>query len=112
MPEASGLAAAAGRTFTKDLVWLKARAPLPIMADESYLSAKDLDRCAECYHAVNVKLVKAGGISAAFEALRAARKAGLKTMIGCRKFHRSAEPHFFARGGGRVNRIEHLLHLE
>ena len=67
----------------KDLVWLKVRAPLPIMADESYLSAKDLDRCAECYHAVNVKLVKAGGISAAFEALQAARKAGLKTMIGC-----------------------------
>jgi L-alanine-DL-glutamate epimerase-like enolase superfamily enzyme len=67
----------------KDLVWLKTRAPLPIMADESYLSAKDLDRCAECYHAVNVKLVKTGGISAAFEALRAARKAGLKTMIGC-----------------------------
>jgi L-alanine-DL-glutamate epimerase-like enolase superfamily enzyme len=67
----------------KDLVWLKARAPLPIMADESYLSAKDLDHCAECYHAVNVKLVKTGGISAGFEALQAARKAGLKTMIGC-----------------------------
>jgi L-alanine-DL-glutamate epimerase-like enolase superfamily enzyme len=67
----------------KDLVWLKARAPLPIMADESYLSAKDLERCAECYHAVNVKLVKTGGISAAIEALQAARRAGLNTMIGC-----------------------------
>jgi L-alanine-DL-glutamate epimerase-like enolase superfamily enzyme len=32
---------------------------------------------------VNVKLVKTGGISGAYEALRAARKAGLKTMIGC-----------------------------
>ncbi len=31
----------------------------------------------------HVKLVKTGGISAAFEALQAARKAGLKTMIGC-----------------------------
>jgi L-alanine-DL-glutamate epimerase-like enolase superfamily enzyme len=30
-----------------------------------------------------VKLQKAGGISGAFDALRAARKAGLKTMIGC-----------------------------
>jgi L-alanine-DL-glutamate epimerase-like enolase superfamily enzyme len=67
----------------QDLAWLKARAPLPIMADESYLSVKDLERCVECYHAVNVKLVKTGGISAAFEALQAARKAGLKTMIGC-----------------------------
>lgn len=67
----------------KDLVWLKSRAPLPIMADESYLSVKDLPHCAECYHAVNVKLVKTGGISGAHEALRAARQAGLKTMIGC-----------------------------
>jgi L-alanine-DL-glutamate epimerase-like enolase superfamily enzyme len=32
---------------------------------------------------VNVKLVKTGGISAGYAALKAARKAGLKTMIGC-----------------------------
>ena len=30
-----------------------------------------------------MKLVKTGGISAGYEALQAARKAGLKTMIGC-----------------------------
>jgi len=35
------------------------------------------------FHGVNVKLVKTGGISGGFEALQAARKAGLKTMIGC-----------------------------
>ena len=70
-------------TDPKDLIWLKNRSPLPIMADESYLSARDVDLCAECYHAVNVKLVKAGGITGACEALQAARKAGLKTMIGC-----------------------------
>lgn len=67
----------------KDSAWLKSRSPLPIMGDESYLSAQDVDRCAECYHAVNVKLVKTGGISGAYDALRVARKAGLKTMIGC-----------------------------
>ena len=66
-----------------DLAWLKERSPLPTMGDESYISAADLDRCAECYHAVNVKLVKAGGITGAVEALQAARGAGLKTMIGC-----------------------------
>ena len=32
---------------------------------------------------MNVKLVKTGGITGAYEALQAARKAGLKTMIGC-----------------------------
>jgi len=67
----------------KDIAWLKERSLLPIMADESYLSAADVDRCSECYHAVNVKLVKTAGISGAHDALRAARKAGLKTMIGC-----------------------------
>jgi L-alanine-DL-glutamate epimerase-like enolase superfamily enzyme len=66
-----------------DVCWLRGRSPLPIMADESYLSAADAERCAECYHAVNVKLVKTGGISGAYEALTAARRRGLKTMIGC-----------------------------
>jgi len=56
---------------------------LPIFADESYRSATDLPQCAECYHGVNVKLVKAGGITGAAEALQTARQAGLKTMIGC-----------------------------
>ncbi|MGH8022077.1 MAG: dipeptide epimerase, partial [Limisphaerales bacterium] len=44
---------------------------------------QDIPFCAECFHGVNVKLVKTGGLSMAFETLRAARKAGLKTMIGC-----------------------------
>jgi L-Ala-D/L-Glu epimerase / N-acetyl-D-glutamate racemase len=71
------------RTDSKDLVWLKQRSPVPLFADESYHLARDVAHCAECYHGVNVKLVKTGGVSAGFEALRAARKAGLKTMLGC-----------------------------
>jgi len=67
----------------QDFAWLKERSPLPIMADESYLSANDLSRCADCFHAVNVKLCKTGGVTRGFEALSAARKAGLKTMLGC-----------------------------
>jgi L-alanine-DL-glutamate epimerase-like enolase superfamily enzyme len=67
----------------RDEAWLKARSPLPLMADESYRSAADLNRCVEGFHAVNVKLTKTGGITGAAEALRAARQAGLKTMIGC-----------------------------
>jgi L-alanine-DL-glutamate epimerase-like enolase superfamily enzyme len=67
----------------KDLTWLKKRSPLPLFADESYHLAGDIARCAECFHGVNVKLVKTGGISAAYDALQAARRAGLKTMIGC-----------------------------
>jgi L-alanine-DL-glutamate epimerase-like enolase superfamily enzyme len=70
-------------TDPKDLVWLKERSPLPLFADESYHVAKDVAHCAECYHGVNVKLAKTGGISGGFDALSAARKLGLKTMIGC-----------------------------
>lgn len=70
-------------TSVKDWVWLKERSPLPIFGDESYHTAKDISHAAECFHGVNVKLVKTGGVSAGYEALLAARKAGLKTMIGC-----------------------------
>ena len=67
----------------KDFKWLKERSPLPIMADESCHSVKDVPMLAECFHAVNVKLAKTAGPSNAFELLKAARKNGLKTMIGC-----------------------------
>jgi L-alanine-DL-glutamate epimerase-like enolase superfamily enzyme len=70
-------------TPAADLAWLKARSPLPLFADEACHTVKDVERCAEGFHGVNVKLVKTGGISPAFETLSAARKAGLQTMIGC-----------------------------
>ena len=70
-------------TPARDLVWLKERSPLPLIADESYHTEDDLAHCAECFHGVNVKLVKTGGVSVAYDALQAARRAGLKTMIGC-----------------------------
>lgn len=67
----------------KDMLWLKERSPLPIFGDESYHRATDVTLAAEVFHGVNVKLVKTGGISGAYDALQAARHAGLKTMIGC-----------------------------
>jgi L-alanine-DL-glutamate epimerase-like enolase superfamily enzyme len=66
-----------------DLRWLKARSPLPLFADESFHFAADAARCAEFFHGVNVKLCKTGGVTAALAALRAARGAGLQTMLGC-----------------------------
>jgi L-alanine-DL-glutamate epimerase-like enolase superfamily enzyme len=70
-------------TPAADWIWLKQRSPLPIFADESYHQAEDALRVADCFHGVNVKLVKAGGISGAVKALKAARQSGLKTMLGC-----------------------------
>ncbi len=71
------------RSDPADLRWLKERSPLPLFADESYHHAGDMAHCAEYFHGVNVKLVKTGGVSAGLEALRAARRAGLRTMLGC-----------------------------
>jgi L-alanine-DL-glutamate epimerase-like enolase superfamily enzyme len=70
-------------TPVADLEWLKERSPLPLFGDESYQSAADADHCARCYHGINVKLVKTGGITHAKLALEAARDRGLQTMIGC-----------------------------
>ena len=70
-------------TSPADWAWLKQRSPLPIFADESYHHASEVSKAADCFHGVNVKLVKTGGLSGGYEALSAARKAGLKTMIGC-----------------------------
>jgi len=66
-----------------DLKWLKARSPLPLFADESCHTVADIARCAEGFHGINVKLVKTGGVSMAHDTLVAARRNGLKTMIGC-----------------------------
>lgn len=66
-----------------DMAWLKERSPLPIFGDESCHHVSDVEHCGECFHGVNVKLVKTGGISGAYDVLSAARKVGLKTMIGC-----------------------------
>ena len=70
-------------TPPEDLAWLKQRSPLPVFGDESYHHAGDAARCAECFHGVNIKLIKTGGVIQAVEALKAARRTGLKTMIGC-----------------------------
>jgi L-Ala-D/L-Glu epimerase len=67
----------------KDTSWLKERSPLPLFADESCHTVKDIARCAVGFHGVNVKLVKTGGASMARETLQAARQAGMQTMIGC-----------------------------
>jgi L-alanine-DL-glutamate epimerase-like enolase superfamily enzyme len=64
--------------------WLEDFRPaVPICADESFHVAADLPAVARRYQVVNVKLDKAGGLTAALEAARAARAAGLGLMTGC-----------------------------
>ncbi|HZV19965.1 MAG TPA: N-acetyl-D-Glu racemase DgcA [Hyphomicrobiales bacterium] len=52
-------------------------------ADESIHIAGDLDDVAQKYQAINIKLDKAGGLTAALELKAAAVAGGLKIMVGC-----------------------------
>jgi len=64
--------------------WLEGFAPaVPICADESFHTAADLPLVARRYQAVNVKLDKTGGLTAAVAIARAAKARGLKLMTGC-----------------------------
>ncbi len=64
--------------------WLEGYAPsIPICADESVHVATDLPQVARRYQMVNVKLDKAGGLTAALELAHAARERGLGLMTGC-----------------------------
>jgi L-alanine-DL-glutamate epimerase-like enolase superfamily enzyme len=57
--------------------------PVPICADESLHTVAELDAVAARYGAVNIKLDKTGGLTAALELARAARERGLGLMSGC-----------------------------
>jgi L-alanine-DL-glutamate epimerase-like enolase superfamily enzyme len=68
----------------KDDAWLAEFAPLvPICADESVHTVDDLDRIAARYQCVNVKLDKAGGLTAALALAHGARARGLGVMTSC-----------------------------
>lgn len=57
--------------------------PVPICADESLHTVAELEEVAAKYGAVNVKLDKTGGLTAALELAAAARARGLGLMSGC-----------------------------
>ena len=60
-----------------------ARRGIAVCADESLHTASDISAIAQLYQAVNIKLDKAGGLTAALELLTEARRHGLAVMAGC-----------------------------
>lgn len=56
---------------------------VPLCADESCSSIRDLDRLARLYQAINIKLDKVGGLTPGLELEAAAHARGLKVMLGC-----------------------------
>jgi L-alanine-DL-glutamate epimerase-like enolase superfamily enzyme len=63
---------------------LRRRISVPVMLDESVFSVHDLERAidAEAADLVNIKLAKCGGVHAALDIARLARKAELGVMVG------------------------------
>jgi L-alanine-DL-glutamate epimerase-like enolase superfamily enzyme len=57
--------------------------PVPVCADESFSDTASLAGLSGRYDAVNIKLDKAGGLSEALRAARAARADGFAVMVGC-----------------------------
>lgn len=56
---------------------------LPVIADESCIVESDVKKCAGLFHGINIKLVKAGGITPALRMIEEAKSLGMKCMVGC-----------------------------
>ncbi|HJQ29230.1 MAG TPA: dipeptide epimerase [Rubrobacter sp.] len=61
----------------------EAALPVPVIADESAITARDVPRLAGCVGGVNVKLAKCGGIRRSLEMVHTARAHGMLVMLGC-----------------------------
>jgi L-alanine-DL-glutamate epimerase-like enolase superfamily enzyme len=66
-----------------DIAWLTERSPLPILADEAVQTVHDMLPLKGIYTGVNVKLMKCGGMHAAYKMITMAREMGMKILIGC-----------------------------
>lgn len=70
-------------SMIEELAMLKLASPLPIIADEGFTGEEDMAQIARCYHGINLKLMKTGGMIPALHHLWEARKHGLSIMVGC-----------------------------
>ncbi|MGB5973283.1 MAG: dipeptide epimerase [Nodosilinea sp.] len=66
-----------------DLAALKQYSPIPVFVDESCFDSADIPHLANLVDGINIKLMKAGGISEALRMIHTARACGLKVMFGC-----------------------------
>jgi len=65
-----------------DMKILYERSSLPLFADESCVFENDVEKCAGCFHGINIKLVKCSGITPALRMVEKARQLNLKLMMG------------------------------
>jgi L-alanine-DL-glutamate epimerase-like enolase superfamily enzyme len=65
-----------------DMKILHEQSSLPLFADESCVFENDVEKCAECFHGLNIKLVKCSGITPALRMIEKATQLNLKVMMG------------------------------
>lgn len=56
---------------------------LPIIADEDCQIETDIAKCSGCFHGINIKVNKCGGLTPAIRMLDEAKQMGMKKMVGC-----------------------------
>jgi L-alanine-DL-glutamate epimerase-like enolase superfamily enzyme len=66
-----------------DVNWLYERSPLPLFADESIQRYTDLESMKDCFHGINIKLMKCTGMLEAHRMIQQAKQLQLKILIGC-----------------------------
>ncbi|MBA3706370.1 MAG: dipeptide epimerase [Bacteroidetes bacterium] len=66
-----------------DAHWLFERSPLPLYADESVQRYSDINKVKDCFHGVNIKLMKCTGMYEANKMIHYAHELKLKILMGC-----------------------------
>jgi L-Ala-D/L-Glu epimerase len=57
--------------------------PIPVIADESCMTASDIPRLDGAVHGINIKLSKCGGLAEARRMAHEATRRGMRVMLGC-----------------------------
>ena len=65
------------------LRYVRERSPLPVIADESCVTASDIPRLIGAVDGINIKLSKCGGLREALRMIATARAHNLRVMAGC-----------------------------
>ena len=65
------------------LRYVRDRSPLPVIADESCVTASDIPRLIGAVDGINIKLSKCGGLREALRMIATARAHNLRVMAGC-----------------------------
>ena len=55
---------------------------MPLFADESCVTEKDVEKCFNHFHGINIKLTKCSGITPAIRMITKAKELGMKIMLG------------------------------